>query len=61
MSVSSISGGASPLSRLASAKPAKPVKAPPKPQTKTDADGDYDGTTAPEAGDEKAGKVDVKG
>ena len=56
MSVSAISGGASALSKVASPKTAKP----PKPEPKTDADGDHDGTTAAEAG-EKSGKIDVKG
>jgi len=58
MSVSAISGGASALSKLATTtKTAKP----PKPEAKTDADGDHDGTTTAEAGAEKSGKIDVKG
>jgi len=56
MSISAISGGASAASKIASTQTAKP----PKPEPKTDADGDHDGTTAAESS-EKSGKLDVKG
>jgi hypothetical protein len=55
MSVSSISGGASAVSKLQAPKGPKPQ---PK---KVDADGDHDGTTASQADAEKSGKIDVKG